>query len=47
MKDNHTNLTIDAGGMKKTYSVTFDPDDNLSNSKQVSKGNLINKEGVF
>ena len=43
MKDNQTDLTLDVGGRKKTYSVTFDPDDNLSDHKQVSKGNLIKR----
>lgn len=43
MKDNHIDLTIDVGGKKKSYSITFDPDDNLSNQKQVLKGNLIKR----
>jgi hypothetical protein len=43
MKDNQIDLTIDVGGKKKTYSVTFDPDDNLADRKQVSKGNLIKR----
>lgn len=43
MKANQIDLTLNVGGKNKTYSVTFDPDDNLSDRKQVSKGNLIKR----
>ena len=43
MKDNNSELSLDVGGMKKTYCFTFDPDDTLSDQYQVTKGNLLKR----
>jgi len=43
MKDNNNEWTLEVGDKIKKYRVTFDPEDNLSDIKQVSRGNLIKR----
>ena len=43
MKDNNNEWTLQVGDKIKKYRVTFDPEDNLSDIKQVSRGNLIKR----
>ena len=43
MKENKKELTLNVGGLKKSYSITFKPDDNFSDHNQVEKGNLIKR----
>lgn len=43
MKDNDDEISLEVGGVLKKYRVTFDPDDNLCDIKQVSRGNLIKR----
>jgi len=43
MKVNKTELSIDIGGIKKKYRITFDPEDNLSDDKQVARNNLVKR----